>query len=78
MKTIDEAIRLRPDGFTDRSIYTDPAILDQEIEKIFKKTWVLIGHETEIPEPDLIRPYFLSTRSLSPVTTCVKPLPVSR
>jgi len=56
MKTIDEAMRLRPDGFTDRSIYTDPAILDQEIEKIFKQAWVLIGHETEVPEPgDYVR-----------------------
>ncbi|RLA09276.1 MAG: hypothetical protein DRQ54_03185 [Gammaproteobacteria bacterium] len=56
MKTIDEAIRLRPDGFTDRSIYTDPAVLEQEIEKIFKKAWVLIGHETEVPEPgDYVR-----------------------
>ncbi|MEL0081682.1 MAG: aromatic ring-hydroxylating dioxygenase subunit alpha [Gammaproteobacteria bacterium] len=50
MKTVDEAIRQRPDAFTDRSIYTDPTILEAEIEHIFKKTWVLIGHETEIPE----------------------------
>ena len=32
-------------------IYTDPAIFDEELEKIFRRTWVFVGHESEIPEP---------------------------
>ena len=51
MKTIDEAIRNRPDAFTDRRNYTDPAVFEREMQLIFKKTWVLIGHESEIPNP---------------------------
>ena len=32
-----------------RSIFTDPAIHALEIERIFNRTWVFLGHETEIP-----------------------------
>jgi nitrite reductase/ring-hydroxylating ferredoxin subunit len=34
-----------------RRIYTDPAIFDLEMERIFERTWVFVGHEAEIPEP---------------------------
>jgi phenylpropionate dioxygenase-like ring-hydroxylating dioxygenase large terminal subunit len=33
-----------------RAIYTDPEIFELEMERIFNKTWVFIGHEAEIPE----------------------------
>lgn len=32
------------------SIYTDPAIFEQEMERIFYKTWIYIGHESEVPK----------------------------
>lgn len=51
MKAIEDIIRSRPDAFTDRRIYTDPAVFAQEKEKIFKRVWLLMGHETEIPKP---------------------------
>ncbi len=50
-----------------RSLYTDPAIFDQEMTKIFGGTWVYLGHESEIPKPhDFLtrklglRPFILS------------------
>ena len=35
-----------------RSVYTDPAIFELEMTKIFGGTWVYLGHESEIPEPN--------------------------
>lgn len=32
-------------------IYTDPAIFEAEIERIFHQGWVFVGHASEIPEP---------------------------
>jgi phenylpropionate dioxygenase-like ring-hydroxylating dioxygenase large terminal subunit len=33
------------------SIYTDPAIFDDEMDRIFHRGWVYVGHESEIPKP---------------------------
>jgi len=33
-----------------RSVYTDPAIFDLEMERIFGRTWVFLGHTSEIRE----------------------------
>jgi phenylpropionate dioxygenase-like ring-hydroxylating dioxygenase large terminal subunit len=40
---------VRPDGLVHRSLYTDPAIFDLEMVRIFGGTWVFLVHETEIP-----------------------------
>ncbi len=38
------------------SLYTDPAIFAEELEKIWYTTWVYVGHESEVAEPnDYIR-----------------------
>ena len=34
------------------SLYTDPTIFTEELEKIWFKTWVFIGHESEVPQPN--------------------------
>lgn len=34
-----------------RRIFADPAIFEAEMELIFGRTWVCVGHESEIPEP---------------------------
>src|SRR5699024_11317861 len=31
-------------------LYTDPEIFQEEMEKIFYKTWVWVAHESEIPD----------------------------
>lgn len=33
------------------SLYTDPAIFDEEMEKIFYRGWSFVGHESEVPQP---------------------------
>jgi len=33
------------------SLYTDPRIFEEELEKIFYHGWVFIGHDSEIPKP---------------------------
>ncbi len=38
------------------SLYTDPAIFEAEMERIFRTAWVYVGHVSEIPEPgDYVR-----------------------
>jgi phenylpropionate dioxygenase-like ring-hydroxylating dioxygenase large terminal subunit len=33
------------------SLYTDPRIFADEMERIFHRGWVFVGHDTEIPRP---------------------------
>ena len=35
--------------YVDSRIYSDQGIFDEEIEKIFKKVWIPMCHESEIP-----------------------------
>jgi anthranilate 1,2-dioxygenase (deaminating, decarboxylating) large subunit len=35
----------------DPSLYTDPAIFEAELDKIFYKTWIWVAHESEMREP---------------------------
>lgn len=38
------------------SLYRDPAVFERELERIWYKVWVYIGHESEIPRPgDFVR-----------------------
>ncbi len=32
-------------------VYTDPTIFEDEIDKIFSRGWVYVGHASEIPQP---------------------------
>jgi len=32
------------------AVYTDPEIFDLEMERIFSRTWIYIGHESEVPK----------------------------
>ncbi len=34
------------------SVYSDPAIFEAELEKIWYRTWVYVGHASEIPQPN--------------------------
>lgn len=42
---------VRPDGLVHRTLFTDPAIFEEEMTKIFGGTWVFLLHEAEIPNP---------------------------
>ena len=47
-----EAIRrfVQP-GRVHRSLYTDPAIFALEMERIFARTWLYVGHESQVRNP---------------------------
>lgn len=34
-----------------RSLYTDPEIFELEMERIFRKAWLYVGHTSQVPEP---------------------------
>ncbi|HWF54095.1 MAG TPA: aromatic ring-hydroxylating dioxygenase subunit alpha [Solirubrobacteraceae bacterium] len=34
------------------SLYTDPQLFQTELEKIWYRTWVFVGHVSEVPEPN--------------------------
>jgi phenylpropionate dioxygenase-like ring-hydroxylating dioxygenase large terminal subunit len=46
------------------SVYTDPAIFEDEMHRIFGQGWVYVGHESEIPEPGDYRLTNVGTRPL--------------
>ena len=37
-------------GRVDRRVYSDPGIFEIELERIFNKAWIYVGHESQIPE----------------------------
>jgi nitrite reductase/ring-hydroxylating ferredoxin subunit len=39
------------EGLLPARIFSDPDIFDLEIERIFGRTWLYVGHESEIPNP---------------------------
>jgi nitrite reductase/ring-hydroxylating ferredoxin subunit len=39
-------------GKIDRRIFSDQAVYDDEMEKIFGRAWLMIGHESLVPAPD--------------------------
>ena len=47
-KEIDELVQ--PTRFH-RKLYTDPEIFDLEMERIFERTWIYMGHERQVKNP---------------------------
>ena len=52
MNVIDPAIfqTLVQKDRVHRSIYIDPAIFDLEMQRIFGRSWVYVGHESQVPK----------------------------
>lgn len=45
-------------GLLDRRVFGDPDIYQQELEQIFGRCWLFLGHETQVPKPnDFIATY---------------------
>jgi phenylpropionate dioxygenase-like ring-hydroxylating dioxygenase large terminal subunit len=49
---VKHAIIDRDSGKVDRRIFSDPAVYAEEMEKIFARAWLMIGHESLVPEVD--------------------------
>src|SRR5258708_12855128 len=49
-QTLDLRSAVQPDR-VHRSLYTDPAIFELEMEHIFGKVWTYVGHESQVPKP---------------------------
>lgn len=51
-------------GQVDSTVYTDPAIFEDELKKIFYRKWVYVGHESEIPNEGDFRLRKIGRKSL--------------
>jgi len=38
-------------GLVGREVYVNEAIYRQELEQIFARAWLFIGHESQVPNP---------------------------
>ena len=48
-----------------RNVYTDPEIFDLEMERIWKKAWIYVGHDSQVKQPG---DYFGSCAAATTVT----------
>ena len=48
--SIDIASLVRPDR-VHHSVYSDPDIFELEMDRLFGRAWLLLGHESQVPKP---------------------------
>jgi phenylpropionate dioxygenase-like ring-hydroxylating dioxygenase large terminal subunit len=51
-------------GRVHRRVYTDPALFELEMTRLWQRTWLYVGHESQIPQPGC---YFATTLARRPV-----------
>ena len=47
---LEQLVDMR-NGLVSREIFVNEAIYQQEQERIFARTWLFVGHESQIPRP---------------------------
>jgi phenylpropionate dioxygenase-like ring-hydroxylating dioxygenase large terminal subunit len=61
------ALELTTETGTSSRIYTDPQVFSQELEHIWYRTWLMVGHESEIAKPGDFKTTYLGRK---PVILC--------
>ena len=56
--TVDPAALVQHDR-VHTSLYTDPALFDAELQKIFHSTWVWVAHDSEVPDAGSYKTTFI-------------------
>ncbi|MBI1732782.1 MAG: Rieske 2Fe-2S domain-containing protein [Gammaproteobacteria bacterium] len=51
-------------GRVHKRVYTDPEIFELEMERLWRRTWLYVGHESQVPLPGS---YFAATLARQPV-----------
>lgn len=54
-------------GFISRELFVDPDLYKQEVEKLFTRAWLFVGHESQIPNPG---DFFVSKMGTESVILC--------
>jgi phenylpropionate dioxygenase-like ring-hydroxylating dioxygenase large terminal subunit len=57
---VDDPREFRVNG----SVYTDPAVFDVEMDRIFARSWVYAGHETELAAPGDYKTVLIGTQPI--------------
>ena len=60
----DEIARLIEPGRIHRRVYTDPALFELEMERVFGRAWLFVGHASQVPRPG---DYFTTELGRQPV-----------
>ena len=60
---IDYAALVRQDRVHSR-VYTDPVIFEEELDRIWYREWVFIGHDSEVPNPGDYRTGYLGKQPI--------------
>src|SRR5438132_504256 len=47
----DDIARLVESDRVHRAVYTDPHVFELEMERLFGRAWLLLGHESQVPNP---------------------------
>lgn len=63
----DDPARLRSlvrEDRVHRDVYVDPEVFDLEMERLWRRAWLYVGHDSQVPEPG---DYFTTTLAREPV-----------
>ena len=64
--SVDAMVARRRSGYSlEQEFYTDPAIFDLDIERIFMRNWLYVGHVSRVAAPG---DYFLNCASCRLIT----------
>jgi phenylpropionate dioxygenase-like ring-hydroxylating dioxygenase large terminal subunit len=58
------AAEMVEEGRINKALYSDPAIFEEELDKVFNNTWIYIGHESEVPEAGSYKTAWIGRQSV--------------